>query len=105
QGFRMNDDHGALERHPSPEPRWLMPLLDVLLAALAFGLAYFIRYRLQILRPVNEPFQSPFEPYWPYLFLYAGLLFLSYQGSRLYRRVRGRSWLDEVSIIINGVMT
>lgn len=102
----MNDDTNAyLERHPLPEPRWLMPLIDVLLAAAAFGLAYFIRYRLQILRPVNEPFQSPFEPYVPYVILYVGLLFLSFQGSRLYRRVRGRAWLDEVSTIINGVMT
>ena len=102
----MNDDSGVfLERHPHPEPRWLMPLADVLLASLAFGLAYFIRYQLQILRPVGEPFQSTFEPYTPYVILYTGLLFLSFQGSRLYRRVRGRSWMDEVSIIVNGVMT
>src|SRR5690606_19156024 len=110
QGVRhyphMNDDTNAyLERHRLPEPRWLMPLIDVLLAAFAFGLAYFIRYRLQILILVDGPHQAPFGPYVPYVILYVGLLFLGFQGSRLYRRVRGRSWLDEVSTIINGVMT
>ena len=102
----MTDDSGVfLERHPHPEPRWLMPLADVLLASVAFGLAYIVRYKLELLLPVDGPNQAPFEPYIPYLVLYVVLLFLSYQGSRLYRRIRGRSWMDEVSIIVNGVMT
>lgn len=96
----------APARSPSfAEPRWLLPLLDVALSVVAFGLAYVIRYELQILRPVNEFNRAPFEPYLPYVVLYALLLFLSYQGSRLYKHVRGRSWLEEVSIIVNGVMS
>ncbi len=85
------------------EPKWLLPLIDVVLAVVAFMFAYIIRYELQILRSVNEPFFSPFEPYAPYLVIYTALLFLSYQGSRLYKNIRGRSWLEEVSIIVNGV--
>src|SRR5690606_24168770 len=47
--------------------------------------------------------RAPFDPYWPYVVMYVLLLLLSYQGSGLYKQVRGRSWLDEVSIIVNGV--
>src|SRR5690242_12834286 len=97
------DGNGTTSTRPSIEPKWLMPLVDVLLASLAFLLAYFIRYQLQILRPVNEPNRAPFEPYIPYVIVYAVLLFLSYQGSRLYKNTRGRSWLEEVYVIINGV--
>ena len=80
-----------------------MPAVDVLLAAVAFVVAYLARYDLQILRAVDEVNRAPFEPYLPYLFIFAVLLFLSYQGSRLYKVVRGRSLLEESYIIVNGV--
>ena len=70
---------------------------------LAFVIAYVVRYQLQIFVPLNETFRAPFAPYVPYMALYAVLLFLGYQGSRLYKSVRGRSWLEEVYIIVNGV--
>jgi exopolysaccharide biosynthesis polyprenyl glycosylphosphotransferase len=97
----MKDDFTQVQRQN--EPKWLMPLVDVLLAVAAFVLAYIIRYQLQILVPVNEVNRSTFQPYYPYVAIYAVLLFLSYQGSRLYRNVRGRSWLEEVYTILNGV--
>ncbi|MFW5772977.1 MAG: sugar transferase, partial [Phototrophicaceae bacterium] len=84
-------------------PRWLMPAVDLLLAFAAFGLAYYIRYDLQILRPVFERNAAPFEPYLPYMLIYTGWLFVNYRGARLYRYVRGRPWLEEVYIIVNGV--
>jgi exopolysaccharide biosynthesis polyprenyl glycosylphosphotransferase len=85
------------------EHLWYMPFIDVALASASFVLAYIIRYQLQILRPVNEFNRAPFEPYIPYMVIYAALLFLSYQGSRLYKNIRGRSWLEEVYAIINGI--
>ncbi len=85
------------------EPQWLMPLVDVGLAFLAFGLAYFVRYNLQILRPVDEVNRAPFAPYIPFAIIFAIWLDLNYRGAGLYKVVRGRSWLDEVSTIINGV--
>ena len=98
----MKDDFTQAP-HQQNEPKWLMPLVDVLLAVAAFVLAYVIRYQLQIFVPVNEVNRSTFLPYYPYVGIYAALLFLSYQGSRLYRNVRGRSWLEEVYTILNGV--
>lgn len=85
------------------EPKWLMPALDMSLAVIAFVLAYIVRYNLQLIRPVTEVNQAPFEPYLPYVLIYAGLLFLGYHSSGLYRTVRGRSWLEEVYFILNGV--
>jgi exopolysaccharide biosynthesis polyprenyl glycosylphosphotransferase len=95
----------TLARRFSGEPRWQMPLIDVGLAFAAFLIAYFVRYELQILRPVNELNRAPFEPYLPYAGVYLLLLVISYQGSQLYKLVRGRSLTEEVYIIINGVMT
>lgn len=91
------------ERREWKEPSWLMPAIDVLLALLAFVLAYVVRYDLQIIRPVDEAFRAPFAPYIPYAIIYVIWLQLIYRGSGLYKIVRGRSWLDEVYTIINGV--
>lgn len=85
------------------DPLWWMPLVDAGLALLAFVLAYIIRYQLQILRPVYEFNNSPFEPYLPYALIYILWLYVTYHGSGLYRQIRGRSWLEEVYTIINGV--
>ena len=85
------------------EPQWLMPLIDAILVVIAFGLAYIFRYDLQILRPVDEPNRAPFHPYIPYAVVFILWLYLNYRGSGLYRAIRGRTWLDEVYTIVNGV--
>jgi len=92
-----------LGERPTIEPRWLMPLVDAGLALLAFGFAYIIRYDFQFIRPVLDPSQADFAPYIPYALVYMLLLFLSYQGSGLYKNIRGRAWMEEVYLIINGV--
>lgn len=100
----MNDNQ---QHHPpslpSPEPRWLFPTLDAALGFAAFALGYIARYDLQILRPVFDPNRSGFAPYIPYGLIYILLIYLSFQGSGLYRALRGRSFMEEVSVIINGV--
>ena len=93
----------ARTRRHWKEPQWLMPLIDILLVFAAFGLAYVIRYDLQILRPVDEAFRAPFHPYIPYAVVFIAWIYLNYRGSGLYRPIRGRTWLDEVSAIVNGV--
>ncbi len=93
----------ARTRREWKEPQWLMPFVDILLVFAAFGLAYTIRYDLQILRPVDEAFRAPFHPYIPYAVIFIAWLYLNYRGSGLYRPIRGRSWLDELSAIVNGV--
>lgn len=93
----------SASRRKSPEPRWLMPLIDLALAFLAYALAYFVRYEVQLLRPVNEFSRAPFEPYIPYAIVYIVWLFVNFRGSGLYRVIRGRSWIEEVGIILNAV--
>ncbi|MDZ4764709.1 MAG: sugar transferase [Chloroflexota bacterium] len=81
----------------------IMPLIDALLAVLAFALAYIVRYEWQLLRPVFELNRAPFEPFLPYVAVYVAWLYLTYRGSGLYRPAHGRAWLEEVYTLINGV--
>lgn len=85
------------------EPKWLFPLLDAVLVFIAFWLAFILRYELQIIRPIFDPGQRNFIAYVPFAIIYAFLLYLTYQGNGLYRNIRGRAWMEEVSIITNGV--
>src|SRR5579862_6662474 len=85
------------------EPQWLMPLIDIGLAMVAFGLAFVLRYDFQLLRPLDEANRSPFPPYISYAVFYFAWMCLNFRGSGLYRVIRGRSWIDEVYTIINGV--
>ncbi len=85
-----------------PIPRWVMPVTDILLVFIAFGLAYYVRYDLQVLRPVFEINQVSFEPYIPYMLVYAIWISINYRGAGLYKLVRGRPWMEEVYTIING---
>jgi exopolysaccharide biosynthesis polyprenyl glycosylphosphotransferase len=87
---------------PASEPRWTMPLVDVVLAFVAFGLAYYVRYDLQLLRPVFEANVAAFDPYLPYVAFYALLLLVNNRGRGLYKNIRGRSWAEEVYAITNG---
>jgi exopolysaccharide biosynthesis polyprenyl glycosylphosphotransferase len=97
--------HTALRERQNFEPRWLMPLVDVLLVFLAFGIAYYIRYEWQVFRPVFDPSRRDFFPYLPYAAFYALLMLVNYQSNGLYKQVRGRAWLEEVVLIGNGVTT
>ncbi|MCI0350979.1 MAG: hypothetical protein L0Z53_16255, partial [Acidobacteriales bacterium] len=98
----MNGNTSLPEKH-TIEPRWLMPVVDILLVLLAFIIAFVIRYEWQVIRPVFDPSRSDFLPYLPYAALYAGLLLVNYQSSGLYRPQRGRTWMEEVTIIASGV--
>lgn len=95
----------SLPERPTLEPRWLFPLLDAALVFVAFGLGYFIRYEWQIIRPIFDPRQYGLSPYLPFAAVYAGLLYFAYHQNSLYRNVRGRTWGEELSIIISGVAT
>jgi len=95
----------ARRSRSNPEPRWLMPVLDVVLVLVAFVLAYVARYEYTIFRPVLEINRADFLPYLPYALLYAGVLYLNYNSSGLYRNVRGRSLIEETYMIASGVAT
>ncbi len=84
-------------------PRGFYPALDAVLVFISFAAAYYARYALQLIRPVFDPNQAPFQPYLPYTAVFAGLFYLSYRASGLYKSNRGRSWLEEVYGVINGV--
>lgn len=91
---------------PLPRKRgskWALPALDAILALAAFVLAYIARYELTIFRPVLEINRADFGPYLPYAAVYAGLLYLSYSGAGLYKSIRGRALMEELTAIINGV--
>lgn len=84
-------------------PSEYLPIIDLILTFVAFGLAYIARYELTIFRPVLDPSTAAFGPYLPYAAVYATMLYLIYHGNGLYKTVRGRSWTEEIWIIINGV--
>ncbi len=92
-------------RRNVPEPAWLLPVLDFVLALVAFVVAYIARYELTIFRPVLEVNRADFAPYIPYAMIYAGLLYLAYHGAGLYKNVRGRSLAEEIYHIGTGVAT
>lgn len=97
----MNGQQGHSE-HPKVEPRWLVPAVDMVLILIAWMLGYVMRYDWQLIRPVFDPTRAEFAPYLPYAFVSAVLLYLNFQANGLYRNIRGRTWLEEVTIIING---
>src|ERR1043165_9847032 len=84
-------------------PQGFYPLLDVVLVFISFAIAYELRYGLQLIRPVYDPNQAPFQPYLPYTAIFAAMLYLNYRASGLYKSNRGRSWLEEVYAVVNGV--
>lgn len=85
------------------EPYTLMPYADAVLGFLAFFLAYIARYELEIFLPLERGNFAPFEPYIPYAIIYVIWLSMTYRGNGLYKPVRGRSYIEEVYSIINGV--
>ncbi len=97
------NSHLSLSERQTIEPRWLLPLLDMLLGFLAFGLGYILRYDLQLIRPVLDPIQREFAPYIPFALVYALLIWLNYQRNGLYRNIAGRAWLEEIYLIASSV--
>lgn len=93
----------SLQERPTIEPLWLMPVVDSVLVFLAFGIGFLLRYELQIFRPIFDPSRREFLPYLPYAAFYALLLVFTYQTRGLYRNIRGRGWMDEVTMIASGV--
>lgn len=93
----------TLGEHPTIEPRWLFPVIDIVMALVVFVLAYLLRYELQIIRPVLDPSQRDFAPYIPYAFFYAILIWMNYQRNGLYRNMVGRAWMEEVYLIGSSV--
>lgn len=87
----------------NPEPRWLMPVVDMMLIFAAWLLAYWVRYDLQLILPVTESNNAEFHPYLWFTAIFCVTLLVNYWGDGLYRPIRGRAWWDEVYLIINGV--
>lgn len=92
-----------LSERPTIEPRWLFPVIDMVLAFLIFAVAYVLRYELQIIRPLLDPMQRGFAPYIPFAAIYALLVWLNYQRNGLYRNIVGRAWMEEVYLIGSSV--
>lgn len=91
-------------RKQSREPKWVFfPAIDAIIAFVSFILAWFARYELTIFREVLAIYRSDFGPYLPYAVVYAGLLYLSYSGAGLYKNIRGRVLMEELTTIVNGV--
>jgi exopolysaccharide biosynthesis polyprenyl glycosylphosphotransferase len=77
-------------------------LIDVVLINLAFVLAYRLRYDLQLFYPLDIRYDAPFRPYIPFTLLLTGVSLIAYQVGGLYAEKRGRSWWDEISILVTG---
>jgi hypothetical protein len=84
----MNEP-STLEERPLIEPRWLMPVVDIVFVFLAFGIGFLLRYELQIFRPIFDPTRREFLPYLPYAAFYALILIFMHQARGLYRNLRG----------------
>lgn len=91
------------EHQQEIEPRWLMPTIDVILVYAAFGMGYILRYEFQLFRALFDPTRREFFPYLPYATFFAILLVFIYQANGLYRHIRGRSLMEEATIIAGGV--
>jgi exopolysaccharide biosynthesis polyprenyl glycosylphosphotransferase len=89
--------------------KWMrraMPALDFGLVFVAFWLSYSLRYQSELVRnilPIEEAFFTSFDVFVPYALVFALWLVLTAPVAGLYREQRGRSWLEEVSRIVNGV--
>jgi exopolysaccharide biosynthesis polyprenyl glycosylphosphotransferase len=74
------------------------------LIVLAFGLAYIVRYRLQWIREVEPAYRVPFSVYVPSVMALTALVALIYWLDGAYRQERGRSYVDELSIVLRGTL-
>jgi exopolysaccharide biosynthesis polyprenyl glycosylphosphotransferase len=79
-------------------------LLDAVLINLAFLGAYWCRYELQWFRQVEPENLQPYSVYLPTFLALTALIVSSYWLEGAYTVQRGRSWLDEMSIIFRGAL-
>ncbi len=93
----------GIQRKQFHMPSGFYPLLDITLVLASFAAAYYVRYELQVFRPVFDPNRAPLSSYLPYALIFAGLVYINYRASGLYRNNRGRSYWDELYAVINGV--
>jgi exopolysaccharide biosynthesis polyprenyl glycosylphosphotransferase len=84
---------------------WLIAATDIVLINLALAAAYYVRYRLQWFRDVDPVFDNPFSAYLPFSILLTVVLIFGFRAEGLYAARRGRSWLDEMSRVANGITT
>ncbi len=80
-------------------------VLDGLLINLGFLGAYWWRYRLQWFRMVDPSFWRPYGDYLGLALILTGVLLVLYWLDGAYVQRRGRSWLDEMSILFRGTLT
>ncbi len=108
---RRGSPASAALRFPPPRPRrspvpsWTLPIADFMLALLAFVLGYIARYQLTSFRVVMESNQATFDPYVPFALFYATMLYFAHHSNGLYRQMRGRSLIEEMTVSANGIAT
>ncbi|MDY7077800.1 MAG: undecaprenyl-phosphate glucose phosphotransferase [Chloroflexota bacterium] len=78
---------------------WWVIVSDILLISTSMVMAYWLRYELQWLRDVDH--YHSLLAYIPFCLLFNVLMLLSFRMDRVYQHWRGRSWLDQLSHIIN----
>jgi exopolysaccharide biosynthesis polyprenyl glycosylphosphotransferase len=76
--------------------------VDVALINLGFVLAYWIRYRMQWPLPVAAENVIPLAAYVPMAAILSALLIASYANQNVYAHKRGRTWVDEAYVLLNG---
>jgi exopolysaccharide biosynthesis polyprenyl glycosylphosphotransferase len=70
-------------------------ITDLLLISLAFFTAYLVRYELQLFQPAT--FIVPYSDYVGQQILLTLLLIVTFSQNKVWTRMRGEFWLDEVS--------
>lgn len=91
-----------MSKHYRQTVALLTAATDVLLINAAFVLAYLVRYQLEWPRPIVEENYVPYTVFLPIAGILTAVLLLTLTLERVYDVRRGRSWLDEVSAILNG---
>jgi exopolysaccharide biosynthesis polyprenyl glycosylphosphotransferase len=83
-------------------PLWIVAL-DIVMINVAMGLAYLLRYRLQWF--VDVVFDAPFSAYLLFCALFSVVIPLVLWFEKAYTHWRGRTWIDQVMLIMTAVAT
>jgi exopolysaccharide biosynthesis polyprenyl glycosylphosphotransferase len=92
------------DRRPRNLWSYIKPVVDAALILLAFALAYWVRYELQWFRQVEPAFLVPFRVYLPSVAALMIITVFIYWIEGAYRQERGRTLLDELSILLRGTV-
>ncbi len=87
---------------------WTLALVasDILLINVAIALAWYVRYELEWTIPFSEGFfPQPYSAYIPLAIVMTSVCVAIYRIQGLYFPVRGRSFWDEVYLLVNGTIT